>query len=144
MSKRNVTYIKPEEPAFLKRIKEQVGYTEGPTVDTKRENLNPVEPEDLEDTIDEQPTVVVLQPGDLTAEEAAAVNKQRNEEDQTPADLTKPIVFKAKSKNKGDEEVDLLNKSKRPLAAKKNKSKKVKTSLLSFNQKEDDEEDENN
>lgn len=95
MSKRNVAYIKPDEPAFLKKIKEQVGYKEGPTVDTKvgyvrmylriqnitdflqRENLNPITDEDLEDTQDEQPTVVVLQPGDLTAEEAAEVNKLR-------------------------------------------------------------------
>lgn len=35
MSKRNVAYIKPKEPAFLARLKEQVGFKEGPTVDTK-------------------------------------------------------------------------------------------------------------
>lgn len=35
MSKRNISYIKPEEPNFLKRLKEQIGYKEGPTVDTK-------------------------------------------------------------------------------------------------------------
>lgn len=34
--KRNqVAYIKPEEPAFLRRIKQQAGYVEGPNVDTK-------------------------------------------------------------------------------------------------------------
>ncbi|KRT79548.1 hypothetical protein AMK59_7096 [Oryctes borbonicus] len=135
MSKRNVTYIKPEEPAFLKKIKEQVGYTEGPTVNTKRENLNPVEPEDLEDTAEEQPTVVVLQTGDLTAEEAAEVNKQREE---APADLTKPIVFRAKSKNKDEKGEGLLSKNKRPLVAKETKSKKIKASLLSFDQEEED------
>lgn len=35
MSKKNVSYIKPQEPAFLARLKKQVGYKEGPTVDTK-------------------------------------------------------------------------------------------------------------
>lgn len=35
MSKRNVAYIKPSEPAFLRRLKEQVGYKEGPDVNTK-------------------------------------------------------------------------------------------------------------
>lgn len=28
MAKRNVAYIKPDEPAFLKRIKQQIGYQE--------------------------------------------------------------------------------------------------------------------
>lgn len=35
MSKRNVAYIKPQEPAFLARLKQDIGYKEGPTVDTK-------------------------------------------------------------------------------------------------------------
>lgn len=36
MSKRNqVSYVRPAEPAFLARFKEQVGYREGPTVETK-------------------------------------------------------------------------------------------------------------
>lgn len=34
--KRNqVSYIKPNEPAFLRRIKQQAGYRESPDVDTK-------------------------------------------------------------------------------------------------------------
>lgn len=93
MSKRNISYIKPAEPSFLRKIKEQIGYKEGPTVDTKvgqveisynlsiecalckrcyfnfKKQLSAYEEED--DSIDEQPTVVVLKPGDLTAEEAA-------------------------------------------------------------------------
>ncbi|KAF3831623.1 hypothetical protein GH733_000435, partial [Mirounga leonina] len=37
MSKRNqVSYVPPAESAFLARFKEQVGYREGPTVETKR------------------------------------------------------------------------------------------------------------
>lgn len=36
MSKRNnITYIKPADPKFLRQIKEQIGYKEGPTVETK-------------------------------------------------------------------------------------------------------------
>lgn len=33
--KHNVSYMKPDEPKFLRELKEQVGYKEGPTVDTK-------------------------------------------------------------------------------------------------------------
>ncbi|XP_063911148.1 uncharacterized protein KIAA1143 homolog [Zophobas morio] len=67
MSKRNITYTKPEEPEFLKKIKQQAGYKEGPTVATKSEQLGPAEDLDCDE---EQPTVVVLNEGDLTAEEA--------------------------------------------------------------------------
>lgn len=33
--KRNVAYIKPQEPEFLARLKREAGFVEGPTVDTK-------------------------------------------------------------------------------------------------------------
>lgn len=100
MSKRNITYVKPEEPNFLKKLKQQIGYKEGPTVDTKvgyvrpentafsltihvsviqREDLGPVDDDEYrEDAEDELPTVVVLNSGDLSAEEAAK-EKQRLE-----------------------------------------------------------------
>ena len=37
MSKRkhNIAYIKPDEPKFLREMKIQAGYKEGPTIDTK-------------------------------------------------------------------------------------------------------------
>ena len=35
MSKRNITYIKPEEPSFLKRLKAEAGYKEPDTIETK-------------------------------------------------------------------------------------------------------------
>lgn len=35
MPKRNVVFAKPEEPSFLKRLKKEVGYQEGPSIDTK-------------------------------------------------------------------------------------------------------------
>ena len=35
MSGRNVSFIKNDEPAFIKAFKQKTGYKEGPTVDTK-------------------------------------------------------------------------------------------------------------
>ncbi|KAJ8968391.1 hypothetical protein NQ317_012228 [Molorchus minor] len=80
MSKRQVAYVKPEEPSFLKELKKQAGYKEGPTVDTKRENYGEISEGDLQDTEEEQPTVVVLKPGDLTAEEAASETERLNKD----------------------------------------------------------------
>lgn len=34
-AKGNVSWVKPAEPSFLKKFKNDVGYKEGPTVDTK-------------------------------------------------------------------------------------------------------------
>ncbi|XP_074999299.1 uncharacterized protein KIAA1143 homolog isoform X5 [Calonectris borealis] len=82
MSKRNqVSYVRPAEPAFLSRFKRQVGYREGPTVETKREQL-PLADGDSEngsDNEDEQPQVVTLKKGDLTAEEAMKIKQQIKE-----------------------------------------------------------------
>jgi hypothetical protein len=33
--KHNINYIKPSEPAFITKLKQQAGYVEGPSVDTK-------------------------------------------------------------------------------------------------------------
>lgn len=33
--KHSISYIKPNEPKFLKELKAQAGFKEGPTVDTK-------------------------------------------------------------------------------------------------------------
>lgn len=76
MSKRNVAFTKPDEPAFLKRIKEQISYKEGPSVDTKRQKLED-EYQSGDDNIDEEaPLVVVLKDGDLTAEQAEAEKRR--------------------------------------------------------------------
>ncbi|CAH0386637.1 unnamed protein product [Bemisia tabaci] len=79
MSKRKqVAYIKPREPSFLAKLKAEIGYRdEGPTVDTKRERLPHDNADDIEDREEDQPTVVVLKPGDLTAEEASAAAAQK-------------------------------------------------------------------
>lgn len=79
MSKRNVAFNKPEEPAFLKRIKQEIGYKEGPSVDTKRqelENFSDDEESAGNSREEEQPQVVVLKEGDLTAEQAEIEQKR--------------------------------------------------------------------
>lgn len=35
MSKRNIAYVKPQDPSFLAKLKQQIGYSEGPNVETK-------------------------------------------------------------------------------------------------------------
>ncbi|XP_063117094.1 uncharacterized protein KIAA1143 homolog isoform X1 [Cavia porcellus] len=78
MSQRNrVSYVQPAEPAFLSRFKERVGYREGPTVETKRiQPQLPDEEGDHSDKEDEQPQVVVLKKGDLTAEEVMKIKAE--------------------------------------------------------------------
>ncbi|CAG9816106.1 unnamed protein product [Phaedon cochleariae] len=136
MSKRHVAYIKPDEPSFLKKLKKEAGYQEGPTVDTKREDYGNIADEDLEDTPEEQPTVVVLKSGDLTAEEVAREQERLKKEiEEAPADLDAPILFKAPNKSKLTENPEHRESSK----SSKSKSKKLKSkSLLSFDEEEND------
>ncbi|XP_046658215.1 uncharacterized protein KIAA1143 homolog [Homalodisca vitripennis] len=78
MSKRrNVAYIKPQEPEFLARLKREAGFIEGPTVDTKRETLPELSDDEDENRTDDSPVVVVLKPGDLTQEEAEEIKKKQ-------------------------------------------------------------------
>lgn len=137
MSKRSVSFIKPDEPSFLKKLKSQVGYQEGPTIDTKREELETFCDNELEYHDEEQPTVVVLKSGDLTAEEVAIEkNRLEQEEASAPADLSKPIVFKIPIK-----EVTEASKTSKKLEAESNKNKPKKAldkRLLSFDNEEDD------
>jgi hypothetical protein len=37
--KNKVVYVRPEEPAFLRKIKAKIGYQEAPSVDTKVNTL---------------------------------------------------------------------------------------------------------
>jgi len=78
----NVGFVKPQEPKFLREIKEKVGYREADGIEAKmRRSEGGVEREDVED---EAPTVVVLNKGDLTEEEAKAVVEK--ESDEPPPD----------------------------------------------------------
>ncbi|XP_055619505.1 uncharacterized protein KIAA1143 homolog [Toxorhynchites rutilus septentrionalis] len=126
MAKRNVAFIKPDEPDFLKRMKAQIGYKEGPTVDTKRQRIQNFEDSDddeREERDDERPQVVVIKEGDLTADQATEAKK---EEDEKPADLNQKIVFKSRKPKTGASvtDTDILDKK-----AKKKKEKESKSKL---------------
>ncbi|XP_068092422.1 uncharacterized protein KIAA1143 homolog [Hyperolius riggenbachi] len=106
MSKRNqVSYVKPSEPSFLTKFKKDVGYKEGPTVDTKRQDL-PVVADDSDgsDKDDEQPQVVVLKKGDLSAEEVMKIKEQikGSEKDEDPASADGKILFRKPAKRTTD------------------------------------------
>ncbi|XP_074939564.1 uncharacterized protein KIAA1143 homolog isoform X2 [Phalacrocorax aristotelis] len=115
MSKRNqVSYVRPAEPAFLSRFKRQVGYREGPTVETKKEQL-PLADDDSEngsDKEDEQPQVVTLKKGDLTAEEAMKIKQQikealkSNESDGESEPADGKIMFRKPAKRSSEKLLD--------------------------------------
>ncbi|XP_050543003.1 uncharacterized protein KIAA1143 homolog [Daktulosphaira vitifoliae] len=128
MSKRNnINYIKPKEPSFITKLKEEINYKEGPTVDTKKVALPAIENESYED---DYPTVVVLKEGDLTAEQALKEKLKKEEEEKTkPADLTKRIIFKRPAKSTpSSEEKHRVNK----------KTKRSEKLVLSFDDEEED------
>ncbi|XP_032599177.1 uncharacterized protein KIAA1143 homolog isoform X2 [Drosophila grimshawi] len=90
MSKRNnITYVKPQEPSFLAKLKAEIGYKEGPTVDTKRQKLEGQDQDDCDydsseerpEREDEKPQIVVLSSGDLSADEVA-LEQQRIAKDR--------------------------------------------------------------
>uniref|UniRef100_A0A8C5IGI1 KIAA1143 n=1 Tax=Junco hyemalis TaxID=40217 RepID=A0A8C5IGI1_JUNHY len=158
MSKRNqVSYVRPAEPAFLSRFKRQVGYREGPTVDTKRQQL-PLADDDSDngsDKEDEQPQVVTLKKGDLTAEEAMKIKQQikealkSKESDDEPEPADGKIMFRKPAKRSSEKCLDFnVSSSKKMKEAKKTKgeattsqstAKQVKnSSLLSFDDEEND------
>ncbi|XP_054241040.1 uncharacterized protein KIAA1143 homolog isoform X1 [Indicator indicator] len=160
MSKRNqVSYVRPAEPAFLSRFKRQVGYREGPTVETKREQLPPADDdsENGSDNEDEQPQVVTLKKGDLTAEEAMKIKQQIKEASKSDKSGAEPepepadgkIMFRKPAKRVSEKSLDFnVSSSKKMKEAKKTKreattsqstAKQIKnSSLLSFDDEEND------
>ncbi|MCJ8728152.1 hypothetical protein PDJAM_G00000970 [Pangasius djambal] len=149
MSKKgNVSWVKPSEPSFLRKFKNDIGYKEGPTVETKREELPTCEEDSGDsDREDEMPQVVVLKTGDLTAQEALQLKKEikdSKKDDPPPADGK--ILFKKPAKRSSDkfEGITASSNSKKKKSENEEKKKesgvKVKnSSLLSFG---DDEEEE--
>ncbi|KAH8398828.1 hypothetical protein KR222_008354 [Zaprionus bogoriensis] len=153
MSKRNnITYVKPQEPSFLAKLKAEIGYKEGPTVDTKRQKLEERDDDDYDSSEeqrpereDEKPQIVVLARGDLTADEVA-LEQQRiaKEEAERPADLNQPIVFKQRVKQTNIESSDSsktdgrTKKSDKAEKRKKAKASASASSKLSFNEDEED------
>ncbi|XP_068944433.1 uncharacterized protein KIAA1143 homolog isoform X1 [Petaurus breviceps papuanus] len=153
MSKRNqVSYVRPPEPAFLSRFKQKVGYKEGPTVETKK--IQPEIPEgddDRSDNEDEQPQVVVLKKGDLSAEEVMKIKQQikSSKPDEEPAPADEKIMFRKPAKRSSDEKYLGLTansrKKKKDEEKKKgdlvpkNSQKQIKnSSLLSFDEAEEE------
>ncbi|XP_065217473.1 uncharacterized protein KIAA1143 homolog [Planococcus citri] len=168
MSKRNVVFSKPDEPLFLKKLKQQIGYCEGPTVDTKRErrSFSDAEDSDNDEKLDDQPTIVVLNPGDLSADQVEAEKKKdklaiqdtcisfssstkystrfryrktriMEEKETAAANLNDRIIFKpSKKKEEASKSKDDPKKS-----SEKSKSQpKAQSKLLSFDDEEDQDE----
>ncbi|CAL1536523.1 unnamed protein product [Lymnaea stagnalis] len=139
MPRKGVQYVNNEEPAFIKQFKEKIGHKDGPDVNTKRQIPNfdeDGEDDDVPEKEDEQPIVVVLKSGDLTAEEAESELKQI---DEGPARLDEKITFKKPTKrvkDTTDSSTDSSGDAKKQKESKKKKestSKKTKnSSLLSF------------
>ncbi|OXU24257.1 hypothetical protein TSAR_006738 [Trichomalopsis sarcophagae] len=137
--KQNINFIKPAEPAFITRLKQQAGYVEGPSVDTKREELPKIDDDDdYEDRDDEKPVVVVMKDGDLTEEDADLYAKVKKEFDKIDkADLSQRVIFKRKKEARDESSSETSN----PKEVKKKKKEKAKPtkSVLSFNEDEEEE-----
>ncbi|XP_071251825.1 uncharacterized protein KIAA1143 homolog [Salvelinus alpinus] len=150
--KANVSWVKPAEPSFLKKFKKDVGFKEGPTIDTKRLEMPALEDDSGSDREDELPQVVILKKGDLSAEEVLQIKEVKDgieKEDKPPADGK--ILFKKPTKRSSDKFQGITassNKKKKSEGKseggdeekKEEKSeKKVKNkSLLSFGEDEDE------
>lgn len=154
-----VSWVKPAEPSFLKKFKKDVGYKEGPTVDTKRQEMPTLDDDSGSDREDELPQVVVLKGGDLTADEVKKLKSDMRgggnteKDDEPPSDGK--ILFKKPAKRSSSDKFQGITAS----SSKKKKSeggeneeeeekkkeksgKKVKNnSLLSFGGDEEEEED---
>nr|XP_049696510.1 uncharacterized protein KIAA1143 homolog [Helicoverpa armigera] len=128
--KRNVSYIKPEDPEFLKVLKRQAGYDDK---NHKFDELMNAEDDFVDDEDSEQPQVVVLKDGDLTAEEAEAERIRIEKlESETKADLTQRVVFKAKGKS-----AESSTSKRKHETSSKIKEKKSRP-ILSFDDNEED------
>ncbi|CAN9514034.1 unnamed protein product [Ophioblennius macclurei] len=150
-----VSWVKPAEPSFLKKFKSDVGFKEGPNVDTKRQLMPSLDDDSGSDREDELPQVVVLKDGDLSAEEVKKIKETEEKGDEAPPDGK--ILFKKPAKRSSSDRFQGITASsskkkkrseggeKKEKAAEEKEEevkaeKKVKnTSLLSFG---DDEEEE--
>ncbi|XP_044065351.1 uncharacterized protein KIAA1143 homolog [Siniperca chuatsi] len=157
-----VSWVKPAEPSFLKKFKNDVGYKEGPTVDTKRQAMPTLDDDSGSDREDELPQVVVLKGGNLTAEDVKKIKDEMRtgggtEKDELPPDgkilFKKPAkrsssdkfqgITASSSKKKKSDGEEKEKEEKKEVEKKEVKSgKKVKNnSLLSFGGDEEEEED---
>ncbi|KAG9276374.1 hypothetical protein AMEX_G8686 [Astyanax mexicanus] len=150
MSKKgNVSWVKPSEPSFLRKFKNDVGYKEGPTVETKKQQMPTFDDDSGDsDKEDEMPQVVVLKKGDLSADEVLQIKKDKDskKDDQPPPDGK--IIFKKPEKRSSDkfEGITASSSKKKKKSEDGEKEKESKSgvkvknsSLLSFG--DDEEED---
>lgn len=156
MSKKSqVSFVRPAEPAFLTKFKKDVGFKEGPNVDTKRQELPaPGDNSDDSDKEDEEPQIVVLKEGDLTAEEVKELKLQVKKDEKSDEGAVPPdgkIIFRKPVKRSTEEQSSGLSsfsnkkkkqdekKAKRDLVAANNTQKQVRnSSLLSFGDEEEE------
>ncbi|XP_015911502.1 uncharacterized protein KIAA1143 homolog [Parasteatoda tepidariorum] len=130
--KRNISFTKPPEPAFIKRMKDSIGYQEPPTIETKKQKLAH-EDDDIE-LEDDKPVVVVLNSENITKDELEAFTENSKNE---------KVVFSKPAKKNLEEKSSLNCSSKKQLLQKKvdalkDSKKAVKnSSLLSFDEDED-------
>jgi len=137
-----VQFVEQDEPAFLKRFKARVGYQEPTSVEDKFTE-NQEDGEERPDQEDEKPQVVVLKPGDLTAEEADKELEKIPKEEDLPYSGGK-ITFKKPVGETEEKSSDLKvtsgNKEKSSNKKIENKTKAVKNKcLLSFDDEEEEE-----
>ncbi|XP_033625746.1 uncharacterized protein KIAA1143 homolog [Asterias rubens] len=139
--RQSIDYVKPSEPSFLTKFKQQAGYKEGPNVDTKREVPSFDEDDDRPEEDDEKPTVVVLREGDLTQEEVDnyAQDKGTTDDNESAGKILFKKPFKRSSEESATSDLNVTsNKKKKPKRDKKkggerSEMKEVKNkSLLSF------------
>lgn len=98
---KGITYTKPEEPAFLKAIKERVGYREPDTIDAKKKHIYAAENEDEEkDELlggvrpEDRPQVVVLKEGDLSEADVDQIHKEQKEAEERAKIEAGDITFR--------------------------------------------------
>lgn len=155
--KRNVKFNKPEDPSFLKAFKSKVGYKEPDSIEAKfkQPDVDESKLDDREDREDEQPTVVVLKPGDLTQEEYKEVKDKLIDQKSEASPDSKILFNKSGSKRRKSSEdasggitastkkikENNNNSGQRQL---KDNAKGIKnSSLLSFQDDEEEDDDDN-
>ncbi|XP_024118070.1 uncharacterized protein KIAA1143 homolog [Oryzias melastigma] len=149
-----VSWVKPAEPSFLKKFKTDIGYKEGPNVDTKRQVMPTPEDDSGSDREDELPQVVVLKDGDLSVE-GKVINDVNAGGAAEKDEKTSPhgkILFKKPPKRSSAEKFQGISASsskkkkneggERERGGEKPSGKKIKNnSLLSFGGDDEEEKD---
>ncbi|CAL8338978.1 unnamed protein product [Gadus morhua 'NCC'] len=138
IKKSDISWVKPTEPSFLKKFKSDVGYKEGPNVDTKRQAMPTLDDDSGSDREDELPQVVVLKKGDLSADEVKHIKGDgaSEKEDEPPADGK--IVFKKPAKRSSTDKYQGITAS----SSKKKKSATGEKEDKKEEKKEEEEEEE--